>query len=76
MVVYNTLTVENQSLIVEKAKTKADGVYSFRGIVYRVRDNRVTHFACGGEILQPYGHFNAVVGSYDKFASKVLKAIN
>lgn len=81
MVDYNRLTIENQNLIVEKAKTKADGIYTFRGIVYRVKDNRATHFACNGEVIEPFGYFNTVIGLYDKhtwnekFARKALQQI-
>jgi len=41
---YGILNVNNRNLIVEKAKTKKDGVYSLRGLHYRVRGNVVTHF--------------------------------
>ena len=64
MVTYNDLTIENQNYIQEKARTKADGVYTARGILYRVRDGRVTHVATKGEVLELFGGFNAIVGQY------------
>lgn len=62
------LTVENQKLILKKAESKKDGVYDFRGVSYRVRDKQVSHFACGGRILQYCHGFNCVVGSYDGYS--------
>lgn len=49
----------------EKAKTKANGCYRIRGIAYRVRDGRVTHFAYRGEIIEPHGVFHVAIGRYD-----------
>lgn len=71
------LTIENQNTINDKAKEKKDGCYSFRGVAYRVRNGKVTHLACNGEIVQPFGAFNVVVGTYKDLynALKVLKTI-
>jgi hypothetical protein len=55
------LNMINQNLIVEKARTKKDGVYRFRGIVYRVKNNKVTHVSDADVILECYGHFNVQV---------------
>ena len=46
------ILIEDQNFIVEKAKTKKDGVYCIRGIAYRVRDYCVTHLAKNEEILE------------------------
>ena len=59
------LTQENHKLITEKAVTKRDGVFTFRGVAYRVRDKRVTHFAYNGKILQYCHGFNVEVGKYE-----------
>lgn len=73
------LTIENQNLIIEKAKSKKDGVYSFRGVDYRVRNKIVTHFAASGQILERCFGFNVIVGSYEIGfgfgAKKILKEI-
>jgi len=73
------LTITNQNYINEKAKTKKDGCYQARGVAYRVVAGMVTHFACNGEVLQQYGHFNTVVGTFDGCGSdralKFLKGI-
>ena len=41
-------TPENMEMISEKAIDKKDGVYRFRGVVYRVESSRVTHVAHEG----------------------------
>lgn len=76
MVTYNTLTIENQNAIVEKAKVKSDGIYTFRGILYKVQNGKVIVVACNGEILQPFGHFVVNVGKYEntKVAKDLLKS--
>lgn len=78
MTTYNKLTIANQRDCEMKAKTKKDGVYTLRGIAYRVRNNQVTHFACEGEVLVPYGNFNVIVGKYQGShadATKLLRSI-
>ncbi|HET8688469.1 MAG TPA: hypothetical protein VFM18_17800 [Methanosarcina sp.] len=61
------LNIVNQNAVIDKAKTKADGIYTFRGVMYRVRNKKVTHFACcrSGDICQGFGHFNVVVGKVE-----------
>ena len=59
------LTIENQNLIIEKAAIKDDGCYSFRGVTYRTVNGKAVLFAWRGEIIQPFGNFNTVIGSYN-----------
>ena len=71
-------TIENMELIRAKAKEKGNGVFRFRGVAYRVRDKRVTHIACDGKVLEPFGHFDVEVGRYDgngDAAVKMLRSI-
>ncbi len=82
MVTYNTITIDNQNFIQQKAKTKADGVYTIRGILYRVENGRATHFASEGNVLLFCGAFNMIVDQYDytrgdhrAVARKLLKSI-
>jgi hypothetical protein len=75
------LTIENQKLINEKAKTKNDGVYKFRGVVYRVINNIAKFYARDGEVMQNEFGFNVVIGVYNRSygqdgAVKALKKIN
>ena len=72
------LTIENHKYIQEKAAGKVDGVYQARGVGYRVRSGRVTHFSSNGQILEFVFGFNCVVGSYDGCNAngvKLLKSI-
>jgi len=62
---YGELNSDNVNLIIDKARDKTDGVYNFRGIMFRVKNGGVTHWAVDGEILQAMGRFNTQVGSYD-----------
>jgi len=74
---YNELNVENTNFIIEKAKTKKDGVYSARGIMYRVKNGGVTHYGAKGKIYAAVGHFVTPVGSYDwsDEGKKLLKSV-
>lgn len=58
------LTIENQELIYQRAATKVNGIYSFRGVFYAVKDKKVLYLASNGEIIQPYGNFNVLLGTY------------
>lgn len=64
MIKYNVLSIDNYNFIRAKAKSKKDGVYTIRGIIYRVINATVTHYACNGEILENFGNFNVKIGSY------------
>lgn len=74
------LTLDNQKLIIDKAKTKSDGVYRFRGVMYRVVDSKAVLYAYDKQILQSAFGFNCVIGSYeygilDSELKKILKNI-
>lgn len=56
----------DQQAVDERAKTKKDGVYTFRGIVYRVRGGNVTHYAVEGIVLERCFGFNVAVGACDR----------
>jgi hypothetical protein len=80
---YQTLNKENREAIAKRAATKENGVYTLRGVYYRVRDGKVTHYACKGEVVESCGHFDVCVGIYDysaynhyELAKKCLVAIN
>lgn len=73
-------TIENLNLAIVKAKTKTDGVYSFRGFSYKVVGGRLTHLAYGGEVLERAGNFNVVLGNYagvgSSYEKKALQQLN
>jgi hypothetical protein len=74
---YGVLDHTNVNLIINKSESKPDGVYSFRGILFRVKGGKVTHWATDGKILQAMGRFNTQIGSYstDAKAKALLKSI-
>ena len=59
------MTIENLILIQEKAELKNNGVYSFRGVKYRVAQGVATHLAYQGKIYQVFGAFVSCVGNYE-----------
>lgn len=77
MIDWCRLTIENQNHLIERAKKKADGVFSSRGILFRVVNGGITHYAAAGKILVAYGRFNSQIGTYKNTeeARKLLKAI-
>lgn len=89
-VFWGRLDIANQNYIIDLAKTKPDGIFKARGIMFRVKDQKVTHFAAVQpsypfdiEIIQGAGHFNVVLQTIKDLppslafakARKILKAI-
>jgi hypothetical protein len=74
---YGVLDNDNVNLIIDKSESKPDGIYSFRGILFKVKGGKVTHYATNGKILQAMGRFNTQIGSYDSSsqAKSILKGI-
>jgi hypothetical protein len=59
------MTIEETNLLHEKAKSKKDGVYSFRGNLWAVKANRFLAFCNNrGELLQRFGSFNTQIGDF------------
>lgn len=51
------------NLLIEKAKTRKDGVYSFRGYFWAVKNNQFIAFVTPkGEVLERFGGFNIQIG--------------
>jgi len=72
---YGVLDKDNVDLIIDKAQGKADGIYSFRGIMFKVKNGGVTHWAVDGKILQGMGRFNTQVGSYEPGRNSQARAM-
>lgn len=59
------MTVTETNLLNEKAKSKKDGVYSFRGNLWVVKSNRFIAFCDNrGQVLQRFGSFNSQIGDF------------
>ena len=69
-----TIKREQMNKIINKAKTKEDGVYSLGGVPYRVKDNGVTHIGGHKEVFACCGMFVTSLGTTDD-VKKTLKAI-
>tara|TARA_R110000850_G_scaffold265715_1_gene395556 strand:- start:43 stop:264 length:222 start_codon:yes stop_codon:yes gene_type:complete len=72
--------MDNQQAIMNKAESKKDGVYKFRGVAYKVINGHAVYFAANEQVLQMYCGFNAVIGRYEHSlnqanAVKALKLI-
>lgn len=69
--------IQNSNIAIDKAATKKDGVYSFRGFLYRVKKFRITHIAHRGQILERFGNFDIEVGvyTYNHEARKILSGL-
>ena len=70
MIYWGRPDVENINHINSLAKSKKDGVFKVRGIGYRVRNGKVTHYHCISngkhEVRQNAGHFVVPIGEFDK----------
>jgi hypothetical protein len=57
------MTVDETNLLHKKAETRKDGVYSFRGNLWAVKNGKFVAFIdAHGQVLQRFGAFNAVIG--------------
>lgn len=69
------LTPDNQLHIESLARSKKDGCYQCRGVAYKVKNNRVVLYAADGDVLEPCGHFNVIVGKYKGYSDAGLKKL-
>jgi hypothetical protein len=67
------MTSDNVNYILNKAKTKKDGVYQARGIAYKVVSNHVKYFACYGKVYEFYCGFLTQIGSCGTWSSECVK---
>ena len=74
MVTYG-LTIENEKYIINKPSSKKDGVYQARGVAYRVRNGKVTHYASGGKVIEIAYGFNCIIGRFDGYSSEAVKVL-
>lgn len=65
------MTIDETNILHEKAKTRKDGVYSFRGNLWAVKDNKFIAFANNfGECYQRMGAFNYQIGTVERYDRK------
>jgi hypothetical protein len=57
------MTIEVHNILTDKAKTRKDGVYAYRGLMYAVKNNRFIAYAdYSGNISTLYGVFHRSCG--------------
>ena len=57
------MKVDEKKLLQEKKKKKKDGVYSFRGNLWVVKENKfLAYCKYNGEVLQRFGFFDTQIG--------------
>lgn len=65
------MTINDTNLLQEKAKTRKDGVYSYKGNFYVVKDFKFIAFSNNyGECYQRMGGFNVKVGQVERHNAK------
>ena len=65
------MTIDETNLLHDKAKTRKDGVYSFRGNCWVVRNNNFVAFSNSyGECYQRMGSFNVQIGKVERYDAK------
>ena len=68
------MTIEETNHLHEKAKSRNDGVYSFRGYVWVVKNGNFVAFANSfGECYQRSGSFNVKIGEVSRGAARKKK---
>lgn len=72
------IRTDDLDFIRNKAAVKKDGVYTARGIAYRVKNGCVTHcLVPGGEVLEVFNHFTTTIAEVGLVSDKkaVLRKI-
>ena len=60
---FNEMTIDETNLLHKKAEVKKDGVYSFRGNLWAVKNGKFVAFINNrGQVLQRFGSFNTQIG--------------
>jgi len=66
------MTIDELNLLNEKAKSRKDGVYSFRGNLWVVKNgNFVAYSNYSGECFQRMGAFNIQIGKVERYDRKM-----
>ena len=65
------MTIDEANLLIDKAKTRKDGVYSFRSFYWVVKSNKfVAYSNCFGECYQRMGSFVVSIGKVERYEAK------
>ena len=71
------MTIDERNLLIDKAKTRRDGVYSYQQYKYAVKNKGMIAFSdYQGNIFTCHGAFNYVAGKVERWdISKTLKRL-
>jgi len=62
------MTITERNLLIDKAKTRKDGVYSYQQYLYVVNDNGLIAFSdYHGNCYSCYGAFNVSIGKVERY---------
>jgi len=65
------MTIDERNTLIEKAKTRKDGVYSYRTYLYVVKNNNLIGFSdYFGDCYSCHGAFNFTIGKCEKYERK------
>ncbi len=60
------MTIDENNILFEKAKSRKDGVYSYKGYFWVVKDKRFIAFATSsGDFYERFGMGNVKLGKFD-----------
>lgn len=65
------MKIDERNALIERASTKKDGVYSYKGYLYVVKNNNMVAFADHfGDCYSCQGVFNVKIGHCEKYDRK------
>lgn len=65
------MTIDELNLLTEKAKTRKDGIYTYKSYYYAVKNNNFIAFAdFSGNCYQRCGFFNVSIGKVESYDRK------
>ena len=66
------MKVETHNILIDKAKTRRDGVYSYHGFLYLVKNNDFVAYADGcGYCFSIHGMFHQPMGRVERSKRKI-----
>ena len=67
------MKIDEVNILHEKAKDRKDGIYSYRGNLWVVKNNRFVAYAdYSGKCFQIMGMFTVCIGETDRYKRKEL----
>ncbi len=65
------MKIEEHNILIDKAKTRKDGVYSYNTYLYVVKNNKFIAYAdYSGNVAAIYGVFHTQIGKVERYDRK------